>query len=328
MTPENTRSQAPLVRRSSLHVQAFTGASICGILCRMFHSQSRIIRVLGWSCTLVAFLLFAFFVGTVHTIADDPAKSQESVLENRIEIHPKLMSGAAPVGEEAFAELAKLGVKVVVSVDGQRPEIEIARKHGLRYIHIPIGYDGVHEDACKAAAALTKQIKDPMYVHCHHGKHRGPAMAAVIAQSAGWLDRKQAVELLKKAGTGSQYAGLWRDVDGFQPQPTSAELPKLVEVAEISTLASHMVDTSLQYEVLLDSMKTNEWKVSDVRLLQEALRESHRVCNEEMRPWMHDSVRLVHGMESQVEREDWQELRGSMARLKQACNQCHERYRN
>ena len=173
MTPENTRSQAPLVRRSSLHVQAFTGASICGILCRMFHSQSRIIRVLGWSCTLVAFLLFAFFVGTVHTIADDPAKSQESVLENRIEIHPQLMSGAAPVGEEAFAELAKLGVKVVVSVDGQRPEIEIARKHGLRYIHIPIGYDGVHEDACKAAAALTKQIKDPMYVHSRQTPRAG-----------------------------------------------------------------------------------------------------------------------------------------------------------
>ncbi len=290
----------------------------------MIPSQLCIIRVLGWSC-----VFFAFELGTVDTIADDSVSQERtSALENRIQIHPQLMSGAAPVGEEAFAELAGLGVKVVVSVDGQRPEIELARKHGLRYIHIPIGYDGVHDDACKAAAALTKQIKDPMYVHCHHGKHRGPAMAAVIAQSAGWLDRKQAIELLKRAGTGSQYAGLWRDVDGFQPQPISAELPKLVEVAEISTLASHMVDTSLQYEVLLDSMKTNDWKVSDVRLLQEALRESHRVCNEEMRPWMHDSVRLVHAMESQVERKDFQELRESMTRLKQACNQCHERYRN
>lgn len=290
----------------------------------MIPSQLCIIRVLGWSC-----VLFAIELGTVDTIADDSvSEGRVSVLENRIQIHPQLMSGAAPVGEKAFAELAELGVKVVVSVDGQRPEIELARKHGLRYIHIPIGYDGVHDDACKAAAALTKQIKVPMYVHCHHGKHRGPAMAAVIAQSAGWLDRKQAIELLKRAGTGSQYAGLWRDVDGFQPQPISAELPKLVEVAEISTLASHMVDTSLQYEVLLDAMKTNDWKVSDVRLLQEALRESHRVCNEEMRPWMHDSVRLVHAMESQVERKDFQELRESMARLKQACNQCHERYRN
>ncbi|WDQ15060.1 hypothetical protein [Rhodopirellula sp. P2] len=238
------------------------------------------------------------------------------------------MSGAAPVGEAAFAELARLGVKVIVSVDGQRPEVELARRHGMRYIHIPIGYDGVAPDACKSAAALTQQVQEPIYVHCHHGKHRGPAMAAVIGQSAGWLNRDQAIDLLKRAGTGSQYAGLWRDVDGFRPPPDSAELPELVEIAEISTLASHMVETSLQYEVLLSAMKDNAWNVSDVRLLQEALRESHRVCNEEMRDWMLDSVELVQAMESQVEAKDWHELRHSMTRLKQACNQCHERYRN
>jgi protein tyrosine phosphatase (PTP) superfamily phosphohydrolase (DUF442 family)/soluble cytochrome b562 len=251
-----------------------------------------------------------------------------SQLENRIEIHPKLMSGAAPVGEAAFAELARLGIKVVVSVDGQRPEVELARKHGLRYVHIPIGYDGVGQDACKSASALIQQVDEPMYVHCHHGKHRGPAMAAVIGQTAGWLNRDQAIDLLKKAGTGSQYAGLWRDVDGFRPQPDSAILPDLVEIAEISTLASRMVETSLQYEVLVSSMKTNDWKVSDVRLLQEALRESHRVCNEEMRDWMHESVALVGSMESQVERKDLHELRNSMDRLKRQCNQCHDRYRN
>ncbi|WP_233215327.1 phosphatase domain-containing putative toxin [Rhodopirellula bahusiensis] len=296
----------------------------------MKQSKPLIRSLLGAIGILSASLLcFSYANADESRKADkQTAAHAPSALENRIEVHPSLMSGAAPHGEAAFAELASLGVKVVVSVDGQRPDIELARKHGLRYIHIPIGYDGVHEQACKAAVALTDQIQEPMYVHCHHGKHRGPAMAAVIAQTAGWLDRKQAIELLKNAGTGSQYAGLWRDVDGFRPQPDSVEIPELVEVAQISTLASHMVDTSLHYEVLLKSMRSNDWKVGEVRLLQEALRESHRVCNEEMRPWMKDSVELVHSMESQVEREDYQELSESMARLKKACNQCHERYRN
>lgn len=292
-------------------------------------SPTSVMPCLLFSAALVA----ASFLATSRANADEPAasdetSSQQSVLHNRLEIHPKLMSGAAPVGDEAYAELQRRGVRVIVSVDGQRPDVEAARKHGLRYIHIPIGYDGVGEEACRSALALTRSIDEPMYVHCHHGKHRGPAMAAVIAQSAGWMNRKEAVDLLRQAGTGTQYSGLWRDVDGFQPLPAGTELPELVEIAEVSTLASHMVDTSVRYEVLVDAMKSGDWNVSDVRLLQEALRESHRVCNEEMRPAMMKSAELVHSMEAQVTRGDMEELRQSMARLKEACNQCHTRHRN
>ena len=55
----------------------------------------------------------------------------------------KIISGAQPEGEESFQALQKLGVKTIISVDGAKPDVETAKKYGMRYVHLPIGYDGV-----------------------------------------------------------------------------------------------------------------------------------------------------------------------------------------
>src|SRR5688572_19279104 len=54
-----------------------------------------------------------------------------------------LYSGGQPDGDAGFASLEKLGVKTVISVDGARPEIDVAKSHGMRYVHLPIGYNDV-----------------------------------------------------------------------------------------------------------------------------------------------------------------------------------------
>ncbi|MGE0610114.1 MAG: hypothetical protein AB7O62_23685, partial [Pirellulales bacterium] len=66
-------------------------------------------------------------------------------LPNAIRLHPKVVSGGQPEGEAAFAELRDLGIKTVISVDGARPAVPLAKKYGLRYVHLPHGYDGVPE---------------------------------------------------------------------------------------------------------------------------------------------------------------------------------------
>src|SRR5262245_34504268 len=63
-------------------------------------------------------------------------------LHNVHRITDKLLSGSRPEGDEGFRLLRDLGVKTVMSVDGARPEVERARKYGLRYVHLPFGYDG------------------------------------------------------------------------------------------------------------------------------------------------------------------------------------------
>src|SRR5579883_2265955 len=57
-------------------------------------------------------------------------------LHNVYRITDKLFSGSSPEGDEGFRSLKELGVRTVISVDGSRPDVERARKFGLRYIHI------------------------------------------------------------------------------------------------------------------------------------------------------------------------------------------------
>ena len=111
-----------------------------------------------------------------------------SSLENLHQLSPTLYSGGEPHGDVAFSKLAELGVRTVVSVDGARPDVAAAKKHGLRYIHIPIGYDGVDPEAQAALTRVVREIEGPVFLHCHHGKHRGPAAAAVMCMAAGDMD--------------------------------------------------------------------------------------------------------------------------------------------
>jgi len=165
-------------------------------------------------------------------------------LHNVFRLTPQILSGSQPEGEAAFAWLAAQGVQTIVSVDGARPDVEAARQHGLRYVHLPFGYDGVPTNRVAELAKLARTLPGPFYVHCHHGKHRGPAAAAVLCEaSAGWSPA-QAEAFLKQAGTAPDYPGLYRSVHGFQaPDPASLDAltNALPEIAPTPGLVPAMV---------------------------------------------------------------------------------------
>ncbi len=75
--------------------------------------------------------------------ATDPGPLEMPGLHNVYRLTEQLLSGSSPEGEEGFRSLEKLGVKTILTVDGARPDVALAHKHGLRYVHLPIGYDGV-----------------------------------------------------------------------------------------------------------------------------------------------------------------------------------------
>lgn len=146
-----------------------------------------------------------------HTVStpDNPLPRELPGLHNVLEFAPGVLSGSAPQGEEGFKSLAALGIRTVVSVDAARPEIELAAKHGIRYVQVPIQYAGIPEEK---KAALAKAIRDsdgPIYVHCHHGKHRGPAATAFGLIANGVITPEEGVALMKEAGTSDHYAGLY-----------------------------------------------------------------------------------------------------------------------
>jgi protein tyrosine phosphatase (PTP) superfamily phosphohydrolase (DUF442 family) len=173
-----------------------------------------------------------------------PKKLQLAHLPNAIRLHDKVISGGQPAGEAGFAELKRLGVKTVISVDGARPEIQLARKYGLRYVHLPHGYDGIPQERAQELAKAVRDLEGPIYIHCHHGKHRSPAASAVACVSAGFIAPSQSLDVLKVAGTSENYRGLYksaeaaRKLDDALLDALAAEFP---ETAKLPPLAEAMV---------------------------------------------------------------------------------------
>jgi protein tyrosine phosphatase (PTP) superfamily phosphohydrolase (DUF442 family) len=181
-------------------------------------------------------------------------------LHNAYYVTPKVISGAQPDDEAAFAALQSLGIKTIISVDGAKPDVELAHKFGTRYVHIPIGYDGVRDDQGKAIAKAIDEMPGPIYVHCHHGKHRSAAAVAVACVMNGQLRPDQAESVLQTFGTGLNYLGLWkaareaRRVDAQELKDLKVEY---VETAKISDLAEAMVDVDHTWDNLKLSQPLN-----------------------------------------------------------------------
>lgn len=174
-------------------------------------------------------------------------------IENTFRLSPRLYSGGDPDGVEALKALKALGVRTIISVDGATPDVEAARTLGLRYVHLPIGYDGVPRERAVKLVQAVKTLPGPVYVHCHHGKHRGPAAAAVCGIATEGWSKEQALSWLKDAGTSPDYRGLFTSTSEFVP-PSAEELERagveLPERVEVTALVEIMVRVDERWDHL------------------------------------------------------------------------------
>jgi cytochrome c553 len=156
-------------------------------------------------------------------------------------------------------------VKTVISVDGIRPDVERARQFGLRYVHIPVGYGGITREQAIHLVRAAGELPGPIYVHCHHGQHRGPAAAAIVRRCRpdGWT-ADEAVAFLHTAGTDPKYEGLYASVRDLTP-PSAAELHRVPsdfpEVADIPDLTARMVEIDDLWDGLKRA-RANGWQPS------------------------------------------------------------------
>ncbi len=206
-------------------------------------------------------------------------------IHNLFRATDRVYSGDQPEGDEGFATLRKLGVKTIISVDGARPDVERAAKFQLRYVHIPHGYDGIPAETAARLAKAARTLEGPIFVHCHHGKHRGPAAVGVICQAtAGWTP-DQAVAWMRQAGTAPDYAGLFRANAEFR-MPTAEALARVPDAFPSRAEVSGLVDAMVAIDHHRDNLKAVQkagWRVppgqpdlipaTEALLLQEAYRE-------------------------------------------------------
>lgn len=267
-------------------------------------------------------------------------KIADESLHNLIRLSPKIYSGSEPVGQEAFARLSELGIRTIVSVDGIVPDVENARRHGLRYVHIPIGYDGIDRHAGLSIARVMRDAQGPIYFHCHHGRHRGPAVAAVACIADGTWDNATARGILEAAGTSPNYAGLWRDVAGYQVPSASTELPELVEVAKVDSVVEAMAKIGRTFDNLI-LLRDANWETpksspdlvaaDEALLLEEGFRELGRMPSEEKIPYAEmigEAENLSQSLRKAIVDQDRPAATAAILAVEASCKSCHRKHRD
>jgi protein tyrosine phosphatase (PTP) superfamily phosphohydrolase (DUF442 family) len=145
---------------------------------------------------------------SIPTLADDAPRDYPGI-HNVVAFADGFYSGSVPEGDAGFDSLVALGVKTVISVDGAIPELEKAKARGMRYVHLPIGYDGFDDARKGQLVRAVRDLAKPIYLHCHHGKHRSAGAAGTVGVSLGWITNDVAIARMKVSGTAEGYKGLW-----------------------------------------------------------------------------------------------------------------------
>jgi protein tyrosine phosphatase (PTP) superfamily phosphohydrolase (DUF442 family) len=273
-------------------------------------------------------------------------------LHNVFRLSDRVISGSEPEGETAFAELASMGVKTIVSVDGKAPDVELATKHGMRYVHVPVEYKGLTEEQVAELVKTYRECDGPFYTHCFHGKHRGPAAAAIGRLALDGISREQAIaEMRQWCGTAPEYEGLYRDV-AMRTIPTVAQSRALEfdfpPQRGFTGFRAGMIDISRRDDAL-KNLAARDWKPDPAHPDLDALNEATKLAqNFEVSSKMsevagepqefHDdlakSIALANELVTQlraVRDGDAMQLdasKKSYASLARSCSACHTVYRN
>jgi len=265
-------------------------------------------------------------------------------IHNTFRLAQRLYSGSQPEGDEALAALAKLGVTTVISVDGSKPDVAAARKHGLHYVHLPFGYDGVPTNRVAELTQAVRTANGAVFVHCHHGMHRGPTAVAIVGQATQGWTTNEAVAWMRQAGTAADYVGLYRSVLAFQ-KPTPAQLAavgELPEIAETPSLVDAMVAIDEHFSKLKSCQKAG-WKSPpgnpditpdhEALLLWEQFQEIARTGDAAHRPpdfraRLAEAQRASDALRRGMPAQKAAAIETAFAKVGSACLACHQRHRN
>ena len=268
-------------------------------------------------------------------------------LHNVVAYTPDTFSGAVPEGEQGFATLKAMGIKTVISVDGAKPDLAAAGKFGLRYVHLPIGYDGVPTDRQLALARAVRDLDGPIYIHCHHGKHRSAAATGAACATLGRMTSEDAVSRMKVSGTSPKYKGLYSDVSHAM-MVNDAKLNEASNVFPQVWQTKGIVDAMVAIDDATEHLKDIQqagWQTPadhpDLVPAAEAGRLADLLRNlqddadvkaepRELTDWMLESAADASKLEAMIVSGDTKPalLDAQFKVIRDACSTCHVKYRN
>ncbi len=266
-------------------------------------------------------------------------------IENLYQLNDGLYSGSEPGELMHYQQLADLGIKTVISVDAIAPNPDYAKRFGINIVHFPIGYDGISDERAVQLAQAISQLEHPIFVNCHHGKHRGPAALCVGAIGAGLITTQQAESFMTSTGTSHNYPGLWDAARTASPLDSSTQHAdvEFPAHAPVPGFVDSMGQLDRLYDRLWD-LADDDWQTPADHPDLSASAVSGRVYDlmrnmltlpyfdegdgKEMLADFEHSTELARQIEVNIEQNNHDGALSMLSAFSKSCKDCHNEFRN
>ncbi|MGV6815255.1 MAG: hypothetical protein ACWA5W_09655 [Phycisphaerales bacterium] len=262
-------------------------------------------------------------------------------LNNVFQLTDSLYSGAEPRDRSAYEDLQSMGIRTLISVDAIAPNASLAGEYNIRVIHLPIGYAGISKQRIKELAFAIQSSFKPIYVHCHQGKHRGPAALCAGALALGMMTHEEANAFMTSAGTSPKYTELWSAVEQTEKLATVEPMP-LSDHAPTRSISKTMSKIGKQTTILSDIIypKTNPIGGESTNPAQSPAVYAAQVhnlfrtleTNDEAKEYVPEfisdlqhAIQSAKALEKSLDMEDPIFAMDALDALQNSCSRCHDK---
>lgn len=141
-------------------------------------------------------------------------------------VNQHVYRGAQP-DKQGFTALAKLGVKTIIDLRGERSERSIVEGAGMRYVRLAwSGHKAPAEEQVSTVLSLMNDTTAwPVFVHCRRGADRtGTAIACYRISHDHWTNQ-QALDEAKSFGMSSLEIAMRHFIEHFSSAAQVATAP-------------------------------------------------------------------------------------------------------
>jgi protein tyrosine phosphatase (PTP) superfamily phosphohydrolase (DUF442 family) len=265
-------------------------------------------------------------------------------LRNVFALSANIITGSEPTSA-GLEVLKKLGVRTIISVESRVPDADTARSLGMRYVHLPIQYKTITDEEVARLTKTFRECEAPFFLHCFHGKHRGPAAAAIGRRALDGVNPARAIaEMRQWAGTAPDYEGLYKAVL-TKEIPSAAATRALAFDFPAADLPQGIAAWMSRIERMNDALRkmaAHEWRVDprhpDLTPLEAARNlaeltaadwcQGDAPMSAGMSALKNDAIRASEALVNILATGDNASKSTAHKTLLESCTACHKAYRN
>jgi len=169
-------------------------------------------------------------------------------------------AGQSASTEIEFAALRELGVRTILHVGGDAPNLELATASKIRCVHIPLGFREITPLQMQTLARALRDLPGPLYVESAEGARA--FAAAVIAQiTLGQIEATAGPAALSALGVPDAYSGLFAAVKSAAKTNTAtldALHPEFLPRAPVNPMVGAMVELDAIWK-RIETSRADNW---------------------------------------------------------------------